>query len=154
MAVAAQRTADASAEWARLRREALKACGGILDEERGGEPQEGTGEKRSAENTKAERDVKGKRRRIWNDGELPFGVYEPHTGIVLYRSDTQPTRARWEALPDDGEARRVLGGTKAGGGAWGLAWVDTIVELPAENEIDVEGAMTREPYLQLVSNPS
>ena len=26
--------------------------------------------------------------------------------------------------------KRVLGGTKAGNGAWALAWVDTIMELP------------------------
>jgi chromatin structure-remodeling complex protein RSC7 len=28
----------------------------------------------------------------------------------------------------------VLGGTKAGNGAWALAWVDTIMELPASED--------------------
>jgi len=48
------------------------------------------------------------------------------------RADTQPTRARWESLSSP--ERRVLGGTKAGNGAWGLAWVDTVMQLPDEDE--------------------
>lgn len=50
------------------------------------------------------------------------------------RSDTQPTQARWEALPDSRDKRRVLGGTKAGNGAWALAWVDTVMELPVPED--------------------
>jgi chromatin structure-remodeling complex protein RSC7 len=46
------------------------------------------------------------------------------------RSDTQPTRCRWEVVPDSREKKQVLGGTKTGNGAWALAWVDTIMELP------------------------
>lgn len=29
--------------------------------------------------------------------------------------------------------RAVVGGTKAGNGAWGLAWVDTVMEAPFES---------------------
>ena len=28
----------------------------------------------------------------------------------------------------------MLGGTKVGGGAWGLAWVDTVMEMPSPRE--------------------
>ena len=63
MWVAAQRAGEAGEEWARTRREALKACGGVLGEE-------GVGEEESS-------GVDGKR----GDG-LPVGVYEPHGGIV------------------------------------------------------------------------
>ena len=66
------------------------------------------------------------------------------------RSDTQPTRARWEPL-DDG--RRVLGGTKAGSQAWGLAWVDTVMESPKPEEVDEENARLRAPFLQYVDPP-
>lgn len=41
----------------------------------------------------------------------------------------QPTQSRLEVLPDSHEAHRVLGGTKAGNGAWGVAWVNTVLEL-------------------------
>jgi chromatin structure-remodeling complex protein RSC7 len=37
-------------------------------------------------------------------------------------------------MKDSAEKRQVLGGTKAGNGAWALAWVDTIMELPASEE--------------------
>lgn len=99
MFVAAQRTMEQSAEWARLRREALKECGGILGEvaksregvmrmqvdSRGGggvgDGEEMTGVKRSEGSGG---NYKGKRRKIWDDeGELPLGVYEPHSGVVL-----------------------------------------------------------------------
>lgn len=89
-----------------------------------------------------------KRRRVGFKGdELPLGVYEAHTGVVhcqshinaftkvisltlpfVDRADTQPTQSRWEALPNPD--KRVLGGSKAGNGAWALAWIDTVVELP------------------------
>jgi hypothetical protein len=48
------------------------------------------------------------------------------------RADTQPTKARWESLADsetDPLKRRLVGGTKAGNGAWALAWVDTVMEV-------------------------
>jgi chromatin structure-remodeling complex protein RSC7 len=50
------------------------------------------------------------------------------------RADTQPTRAHWEGLKDSAEKRQVLGGTKAGNGAWALAWVDTVMEFPTSEE--------------------
>jgi chromatin structure-remodeling complex protein RSC7 len=53
---------------------------------------------------------------------------------VTDRADTQPTRSRWEVLPDSLQ-RRVLGGTKSGNGAWALAWVDTVLELPSAEEM-------------------
>ena len=49
------------------------------------------------------------------------------------RNDTQPTTARWVPMPDDPSnplKRSLIGGTKVGNGAWGLAWVDTIMEFP------------------------
>lgn len=91
MHVAAQRTLEAGDEWKRIRREALKACGGILGEVgRVIEEPEGFGErgtKRAAgEDVEGEVDVlqvEAKRRRVENDSEFPLGVYEPQTGIVL-----------------------------------------------------------------------
>lgn len=47
----------------------------------------------------------------------------------LDRADTQPTRARWEVVLDSADKRRALGGSKTGNNAWGLAWVDTTMEL-------------------------
>ncbi|EIN12380.1 hypothetical protein PUNSTDRAFT_97061 [Punctularia strigosozonata HHB-11173 SS5] len=113
MWVAAERTLRANAEWRRLRADGLKAVGGILGDR---------GTKR--------------RKTEYGQDRLPMGIYEPQTGVVLYRSDTQPTRSRWEALPDEGEKRAVLGGTKVGNGAWALAWVDTVMELPTDDERD------------------
>lgn len=67
------------------------------------------------------------------------------------RVDTQPTRSRWVPLPDSATKRRVLGGTKAGNGAWGLAWVDTIMELPAATDPPSPGAQARGQILSEVS---
>jgi chromatin structure-remodeling complex protein RSC7 len=113
-----------------------------------------------------------KRRRVGFEGDqLPLGVYEAHTGVVhcqsrfivliaftspdtsrLDRADTQPTRSRWEALPDP--EKRVLGGSKAGNGAWALAWIDTVVELPISGEQDSPGVKAREKLLKEVAeNP-
>ncbi|XP_006455231.1 hypothetical protein AGABI2DRAFT_194873 [Agaricus bisporus var. bisporus H97] len=61
-----------------------------------------------------------------------LGVYEPHTNMILYHSATQPTRATWQLLPNS--KPRVLGGTRSGNGAWGMAWVDTVMQLPDEDE--------------------
>lgn len=91
-----------------------------------------------------------KRRRLApsDASEHPLEVYEPHTGGVFCkilcslsiqpllmrfrvdRSDSQPTQSRIERLPDSKLKRQVLGGTKTGNGAWALAWVDTVMELP------------------------
>lgn len=137
MLIAAQRAAETSEEFSRLRKEALRACGGIL-----GDPSSTPGSpKRPVEDESEERREERRRR---EDVELPLGVYEPHNGIVVCeykfgqhactshiyftdRSDTQPTCSRWEQGPRNDE-RRVLGGTMTGNGAWGLAWVDTIME--------------------------
>ncbi|KZT04960.1 uncharacterized protein LAESUDRAFT_715256 [Laetiporus sulphureus 93-53] len=153
------RTVEASAEWQRLRKEALRACGGIMEgvpvvEERMNAEKRARGSEDVMEGAEESARARGKRRKIWDEGPLPLGVYEPHTGIVFYRSDTQPSRARWESLPDDADKRRVLGGTKAGSGAWGVAWVDTVVELPREEEIDFEGRIARAPFLHTTSEPS
>jgi len=67
-----------------------------------------------------------------------LGLYEPHGGVVHYRSDTQPSRSRWEVVPDSKEKRHVLGGTKTGNGAWALAWVDAIMELSPTEEREVD----------------
>jgi len=71
MFIAAKRTNEAGDEWAKIRREALKACGGVL----------GTDELRE---TKIEGVAKvSKKRRLRKETDnLPFGVYEPHGGIV------------------------------------------------------------------------
>jgi len=159
MLVAAQRTAEASAEWAKQRRHALVPYGGIFgatagpssspaekkdeagEEERAkgkdgkrqgqyGDEQDHQGAQEQREDDTAATDAQARKRARWEE-KVPKGVYEPHIGIVLYRANTQPTRARWEGLKDSAEKRQVLGGTKAGNGAWALAWVDTVMELPA-----------------------
>ena len=43
----------------------------------------------------------------------------------------------------------MLGGTKSGNGAWALAWVDTIMELPGPDTVDPEAAL-REQILREV----
>lgn len=45
----------------------------------------------------------------------------------------------------------MLGGTKAGNGAWALAWVDTVMELPALDEQPSPGAQERERLWKEVS---
>ncbi|KAI9463965.1 chromatin remodelling complex Rsc7/Swp82 subunit-domain-containing protein [Lactarius psammicola] len=185
MLVAAQRTADASAEWAKQRRRALVPYGGIFgatassssshaekkdeagEEERvkgkdgkrqgghghghGDEQDQGAQEQR--EDNTAATDVQRRKRARWEE-KVPRGVYEPHIGIVLYRADTQPTRAHWEGLKDSAEKRQVLGGTKAGNGAWALAWVDTVMELPAskgDHEASRAAAEERRRLLELAA---
>ncbi|KAF7292994.1 hypothetical protein MIND_01198700 [Mycena indigotica] len=58
---------------------------------------------------------------------LPLGCYEPQTNQVLYRDDTQPKQSRLEKAPDWQE-KSILGGTKVGNGAWGVVWLDTVLE--------------------------
>lgn len=48
------------------------------------------------------------------------------------REDTQPTRSRWEPVSD--KSKEILGGSRVGASAWGLAWVDTMIELPPEDQ--------------------
>jgi len=53
------------------------------------------------------------------------------------RADTQPTKARWVPVPDSTTnilQRAHLGGTKVGNGAWGLTWVDTVMEVDKSKE--------------------
>ncbi|KAI0340443.1 hypothetical protein BDW22DRAFT_1379280 [Trametopsis cervina] len=123
MAVAAQRTLDIGEEWKVLRKKALRASSGLTEAEAA---------KRQARADDMDVDVPGGnvKRQKTMDSE-PKGVYDPQTGLVFHRSDTQPTRARWEYV--DG-ARPVLGNTKVGSGAWGVAWVDTAMELPPAGE--------------------
>jgi chromatin structure-remodeling complex protein RSC7 len=68
---AAQRTLSASEDFARGRREALLACGGVLGATAKAEKKEGDD---------SETDAAKKRKR---GEELPLGVYEPHSGVVL-----------------------------------------------------------------------
>ncbi|KAI3615960.1 hypothetical protein WG66_010443 [Moniliophthora roreri] len=58
------------------------------------------------------------------DPGLALGAYDPHTGLVYYRSTTQPTTSRMLPLPDSPPPgpRRILGGTKTGLGAWCLGY--------------------------------
>ena len=198
MLVAAQRTAEASAEWAKQRRHALVPYGGIFgasppsssslpaadkkddagEEERvkgktdgkrlgHGDEQDQSAQEQQREDDTAATDAQARKRARWEE-KVPRGVYEPHIGIVLCqflfscvllasrrcahaffvladREDTQPTRAHWEGLRDSAEKRQVLGGTKAGNGAWALAWVDTVMELPAsEGDHDAGRAAAEE----------
>lgn len=53
--------------------------------------------------------------------------------------NTQPMQSRWEEVPREREQPgsvkgRVTGGAKVGSRAWGVAWVDTVMELPSEEE--------------------
>jgi chromatin structure-remodeling complex protein RSC7 len=88
MFVAAQRTVEAAGEWAKIRKEALKACGGIMMGGRSGkEVEEGVvGEEPVGSNKDSAEAIAGvpkKKRKALNDmDDLPLGVYEPHGGIV------------------------------------------------------------------------
>jgi chromatin structure-remodeling complex protein RSC7 len=142
MFIAAQRTLEMDEEWKTLRRAALKESAGL---DASGIVE---GEKRVAPDESGSELPDAKRHKSSSDG--PLGVYEPQTGLflcecfivphptlvgsdmlVVDRSDTQPTRSRWEYVDN---ARPVLGGTKVGSGAWGLASVETVLELPTPGE--------------------
>lgn len=83
MLVAAQRALEADEEWATLRRENLRACGGIL----GDIEEETRAAKRGvAEVGDVEVAEEPKKRKYYDDGPYPMGVYEPQTGIVLCKS--------------------------------------------------------------------
>jgi len=126
MGQAARRIQEMNAEWAKMRQEARIACGGAL------EGNFGKGKEKM--NGAMDLDVDGEagQKKKTEGAGLPLGVYEPHTGLVHYRADTQPTRCAWEHVAP----RRVLGGTKVGNGAWALAWVDTCLELPGPDDLD------------------
>lgn len=89
MYVAAQRTLEAGEEWAHLRKNALKVCGGILEAEQM--------ERRYKRGVEEEEDYevderRAKRRKEIDD--LPLGVYEPQTGIVLCESSMRRREMR------------------------------------------------------------
>ncbi|KAF8502414.1 chromatin remodelling complex Rsc7/Swp82 subunit-domain-containing protein [Hysterangium stoloniferum] len=124
-------------EWTKARRERLRLCGGVLGLGAGvsiGEAStDGAGVDAAAANTTNGKGPVKKRRRT--EHPLPLGVYEPHSGIVHYRVDTQPTQGHWQpVLTAAGRPREVLGGTRVGAGAWGLAWVDTVMEYVPDDE--------------------
>jgi len=93
----------------------------------------------------------GKRRKKMSnpEDELPLGVYEAHSAIMHYRADTQPTTSRWEVMADSLQ-RRFLGGTKSGNGAWALAWVDTVLELPSTEKMELKRAEDRDVLMSSV----
>ena len=144
MAEAARRVSEMNGNFAKMRREAMVPCGGILDDGAKAKLKE------QSANMAGDSDGSTKKKRKAEHSQFPLGVYEPHTGMVcckyfedylrtcseilgcLDRSDTQPTRCRWEQVV----ARRVLGGTKVGNGAWALAWVDTCLDLPGPKDLD------------------
>jgi chromatin structure-remodeling complex protein RSC7 len=70
---------------------------------------------------------------------------------VTDRKDTQPTRCRWEVMPDSSK-RKVLGGTKAGNGAWAVAWVDTVMEVPSADEVDEEARKGRDILMDSIAD--
>ncbi|KAJ7164887.1 chromatin remodelling complex Rsc7/Swp82 subunit-domain-containing protein [Mycena filopes] len=127
----AQRTLQAGDEWAKWRKESLQpvdlAGGGLLGRKRKAEAEAEEAQSGEASSSKKPKDA---------TDDLPLGVYEAHSGIIQYRADTQPTRSRLEHLPDDDVKRAVLGGTKVGNGAWGVAWVDTIMEVRSPEETE------------------
>ncbi|KAF8128714.1 chromatin remodelling complex Rsc7/Swp82 subunit-domain-containing protein [Boletus edulis] len=130
MSEAARRIQEMNSEWTKMRQEARTACGGILERKSSSGKGKGKEEVNGAMDVDGEGDASQKRK--VDVGELPFGVYEPHTGLVHYPADTQPTKSRWEQIAP----RRILGGTKVGNGAWALAWVDTCLKLPGPNDLD------------------
>ncbi|KAJ7721018.1 chromatin remodelling complex Rsc7/Swp82 subunit-domain-containing protein [Mycena metata] len=124
-------TLQAGDEWARWRRESLQPvdlAGGSATRKRKTEEVE-------AEEEQAGEASSSKKLKDATDG-LPLGVYEAHSGVIQYRADTQPTRSRLEQVPDDDLKKSVLGGTKVGNGAWGVAWLDTIMEVRSPEEME------------------
>ncbi|KZT60042.1 hypothetical protein CALCODRAFT_493040 [Calocera cornea HHB12733] len=88
-----------------------------------------------------------KRRRT----DLAMGLYDGYTDLPMFRNDTQPTSARWEKAPD---SRMLLAGTnKVGSQAWGLAYVEVVMDLTQGAGKEEEGR--KEPLLQeMVLDPA
>jgi chromatin structure-remodeling complex protein RSC7 len=84
LVVAAQRTAEAGEQWAKIRREALKVCGGILTEGAAKADESPTGEDVGVASKEGVGDVtrKGKRQRV--------SILEGHGGLAVGR-----VRASW-----------------------------------------------------------
>ncbi|KAL0573363.1 chromatin structure-remodeling complex subunit RSC7 [Marasmius crinis-equi] len=140
----AEKTSEMSEEWRRVRE---RAVGREIVDEKG----KGKGKER-ARGSDVEVTVLGKKRKLSAGVDLDpgpaLGSYDPHTGLIFYRSSTQPTLSQMEPLPDSAPPgpRRVLGGAKAGSLGWGIAWLDTVMELPAlpESEGQEPDAALRE----------
>ncbi|KAH9048880.1 chromatin remodelling complex Rsc7/Swp82 subunit-domain-containing protein [Lactarius hengduanensis] len=117
MLTEAQRTADASAEWAKQRRalvrEAFGATAAATSSSSNEEKKEDGEEDRVRGKDQGAQEQRGDESAATGCTEAQAcpGVYEPHIGIVLSE------RARWEGLKDSAEKRQVSGGTKAGNGA-------------------------------------
>ncbi|KIJ23248.1 hypothetical protein M422DRAFT_276219 [Sphaerobolus stellatus SS14] len=111
MWTSAMKVQEWNEEWTKARKERLRP-GGVIQ---------------PVETTEADGEEPDRKRQKMEE-KLPLGVYEAHSGLVQYRMDTQPSRGSWEPVVRDGKPREVLGGTRVGAGAWGLAWVDTVME--------------------------
>jgi len=87
---------------------------------------------------------------------FPHSSHQPHKSTD--RADTQPTKCNWEVIsssrlptstPDTQSRKgRAIGGTKVGNGAWGIAWVDTVMEYPSHQ--DDQDAKERDRILKEV----
>lgn len=72
----------------------------------------------------------------WSSVRMP--VFSRGFCLILRcsdRDDTQPSRSRMENVAED--SRTIIGGSKAGNQAWGLAYIDTVME-PSPNPADKE----------------
>ncbi|KAF9267932.1 hypothetical protein L218DRAFT_854726 [Marasmius fiardii PR-910] len=148
----AQKVGEATEEWRRCREKAIgkvRESDGPLSEAVGlvdGDLPDGK-RKQKGDNMDIDgvSNTAGKKRKLSSrsdfDRGLALGAYDPHTGMMFYHPSTQPTRSRMEPIPDSAPPgpRRVLGGAKAGSSGWGIAWLDTIMELPAFVESTVAG---------------
>ncbi|TFK75645.1 hypothetical protein BDN72DRAFT_757327 [Pluteus cervinus] len=155
------RVLEADEEWAKWRKESLKVNGaesvaeagpsGISEKpefKQSGLRQDITKEEGEEQDVsgKGKGPAKPKRKRVtFESNPSPLGVYEPHSSLIHYRDDTQPTSSRWEVLPD---SKRILGGTHAGNGAWALAWVDTVMELPAHDRPPSPASLERDRLMK------
>ncbi|KAG6333448.1 hypothetical protein ID866_5638 [Astraeus odoratus] len=125
----ARRVSEMNEDFSNMRRSAGLVSRGILDSSTKGKEKE---REQGANATDPTKDGTSDNKQKTAKWHVPLEVYEPHTGIIYHRTDTQPTRCRWEQVAPG----RVLGGTKVGNGAWALAWVDTWLELPGLREFD------------------
>jgi len=92
MLIAAQRTAEAGEEWAKIRRETLKVCGGVLPEGwgKGKDADEGLAGEEAGPSAHGVTGSSKKRKVLKEANEMPLGAYEPHGGIVHCKCTTPP----------------------------------------------------------------
>ena len=76
MAEAARRVSEMDDNFAKMRREAMVPCGGILDDDAKARLKE------QPANMVGDSDGGTKKKRKAEHSQFPLGVYEPHTGIV------------------------------------------------------------------------